>query len=55
MSEKYTTGPRRHRPRPEQLKALAHKYETDLKVMRVLYKKADEVEEVAVMKVGRWF
>lgn len=51
MSEKYTAGPRRARARPDQLVKLSHQYETDLKIMRELYKMADGVEEVAVMKV----
>lgn len=49
--EKYSAGTKRSRERPEKLVALAEKYETDLKLMRELYKKADDVEEVAVMKV----
>ncbi|CAM9926691.1 unnamed protein product, partial [Laminaria digitata] len=48
--EKYSGGTKRPRERPEKLVALADKYETDLKLMRELYKKADDVEEVAVMK-----
>ena len=49
--EKYSGGTKRVREKPEKLVALAEKYETDLKLMRELYKKADEVEEVAIMKV----
>ena len=51
MLEKYSQGTKRPRERPEDLVLLADKYETDFKLMRELYKKADEVEEVAVMKV----
>lgn len=41
----------RPRARPEKLVALAYKYETDLEIMRELYSRADEVHEVAIMKV----
>lgn len=51
VSEKYSTGNRRLKARPDQLVALANKYETDLKIMRELYKRADDVKEVAIMKV----
>lgn len=45
-------GRGRVRPRPNALVALSHQYELDLKAMQDLYKRADKVEEVAVMKVG---
>lgn len=53
VSEKYSSSTsRRGKPRPETLVALSRQYEKDLKVMRELYKRADEVDEVAVMKVS---
>lgn len=52
VSDKYCTGQLRLKARPEQLVLLSQKYETDLKIMRELYKRADEVEEVAIMKVS---
>lgn len=51
VSAKYSSGLRRPRVRPDQLVALSHQYEMDLKIMRELYKRTDEVEEVAIMKV----
>ncbi|CAN0197407.1 unnamed protein product, partial [Ectocarpus sp. 8 AP-2014] len=50
VSDKYCTGQLRLKARPDQLVSLSQKYETDLKIMRELYKRADEVEEVAIMK-----
>lgn len=55
VSEKYSPSTsRRGKPRPETLIALSRQYEKDLKVMRELYKRADEVDEVSVMKVSGW-
>lgn len=52
VSEKYTVGgTRRGKARPDELVALSHQYDLDLKAMQGLYKRADEVDEVNVMKV----
>ena len=52
VSEKYSCGLRRGKQRPEKLMTMSRQYEVDLKLMRELYKRAEEVEEVAIMKVG---
>lgn len=57
MSGKFVAGSIRVRgkPRPDQLVALCDRYEQDLETMQALYKQADEVHEVSVMKVRETF
>lgn len=52
VNGKFAGGGRsRSRPRPDELGRLSHQYEEHLKSMHELYQRADEVEEVNVMKV----